>query len=434
MQGRVVVMMSKWVLKGLGALLLSGTLVTQVSAAAQQYMAVGLPFFPPYRVAIANLEVQGNSVKGAITPPAGDPRGALPLSGSIADGVMKLSINHGNEVYQVHLKKDVRDEQLLWVETGIIPGLEDVLFFRPEGGFSHTALSLQRKNEAWCGLVHGGLAVTLRASDLRNMARAPGDLAALNVVVVSDNDAIKTEKLETIWSRLRMAAKSGRDVTFDIAVPVGSEAPVAEKIRSLPAVSGVHLPNLCREMALVVVPSARVMAKGPLDEDKFKDYVSGILRRQLAGLPPAEGGAASPHTFQLDDVKVTRKGTLPPQFSAHVTADAAVTRGATGWDRFTLEVTPVMTAADEGDTISLLVVARDLVSVRKSSAQIPPASAFRDQPDEAEAEIAYRLVTWLAEAEDTRCAFITTTGFSQPEEGFACNSLMLDDVVPDTEG
>lgn len=426
--------MLKRVLNRLGAFVLVGCMVVPAAAAEQQYMAVGLPFFPPYRVAIVKLEMHDASVKGALSPPVGDPRPSLPLSGTVNKGLMELSITKGNEVYKVQLRQEDRGEQKLWVETGIVPGLEDVQLFRPDGGFSHPALALQRKNEAWCGLVHGGLAVTLRASDLRNMAHAPGDLASLNVVIVGADNMVKTVKLENVWTRMRMAAKSGHDVTFDITVPVGSEAPVAEKIRSLPAVAGVHLPNLCREMALAVIPSAKVMENGQLNDDRFRSYVTGILERQLAGQPPQEDKKARLRKFVISDVKIERKGTQPPRFSATITADAAATRGATGWDQFTLQITPVMTAADEEGTISLLVDVLDLRSTGKASAQIPAASAFHDQPDEAEAELAYHLVTWLAEAEDTRCAFTTTTSFSQPEEGFTCASLMLDDVVPAVTG
>lgn len=426
-------MLSKQLSRALAVALFSSLLApSYASAAEEQFMAMGLPFFPPYRVAIAHIDVQDNVVKGMLTPPPGDPRSAVPLAGTITNGVMELTISKGADAYQVHLKQDTRGEQRLWVETGIVPGLEDVLLFRPEDGFSHAALSLQRKNEAWCGLVNGGLAVTLRASDLRNLAKAPGDLAALNVVTVGEHDDVSIVKLEQLWSRLRLAAKTGRDVTFDITVPLGSEAPVAEKIRSLPAVAGVHLPNLCRDMALAVIPSERVMDNGKLNDAKLKHFLEGVLRRQLSGLA-ADGHGKGGRKFEILDAKVQHGSNGLVLFTSTVIADAAITREESGWDRFTLEVVPVTTAADAGDTISLLVTVRDVTNARKAGAQIPAASAFSPEDDDDEAEIAYRLVTWIADSEKSRCAFITTTGFSQPEDGFSCSQLMLDDVVPDTE-
>lgn len=426
-------MLMKQLSRALAITLFSGLLApSYASAAEEQFMAVGLPFFPPYRAAIAHIDVQGNVVKGMLAPPPGDPRNAVPLNGTITNGVMDLTVNKGADSYQVQLKQDTRGEQRLWVETGIVPGIEDVLLFRPEDGFSHAALSLQRKNEAWCGLINGGLAVTLRASDLRNLAKPPADLAALNVVTVGEHDDVSIVKLEHVWSRLRLAAKTGRDVTFDIVVPVGSEAPVAEKIRSLPAVGGVHLPNLCRDMALAVIPSERVMDAGKLNDDKLKLYLEGALRRQLSGLTP-DGGGKGGRKFELSNGKVQRTGNGLPLFTGTIIADAAITRGESGWDKFVLDVVPVTTAADAGDTISFLVTVRDVANARKTGAQIPAASAFSKEDDDDAAAIAYRLVTWMADAENTRCAFITTSGFNQPEEGFACDSLMLDDVVPDTE-
>lgn len=425
-------MLSKQLSRILAVTLCTGVLMPATARAAEeQFMAVGLPFFPPYRAAIAHIEIHGDTVKGMLTPPPGDPRNAVPLNGTIAKGVMDLTVNKGADSYQVQLKQDTRGEQKLWVETGLVPGIEDVLLFRPEEGFSHPALSLQRKNEAWCGVVSGGLAVTLRASDLRNLAKPPPDLAALNVVTLGEHDDVSIVKLDQVWSRLRLAAKTGRDVTFDIVVPVGSEAPVAEKIRSLPAVGGVHLPNMCRDMALAIIPSERVLDDGKLNDDKLKLYLEGVLRRQLSGLA-ADGGGKGGRKFELQNAKMQRTANGLPLFTATIIADAALTRGEIGWDRFSLEVIPVTTAADAGDTISFLVAVRDVANVHKAGAQIPAASAFSKEDEADAAAIAYRLVTWMAAAEKTRCAFISTSGFNQPEEGFTCNSLMLDDVVPDT--
>lgn len=397
------------------------------AAAAERYLVSGVPMFAPYPAGIATLDISGGKVTGTLAPPVGDPRAPLPVSGTVADGVLTLTIGSGAEAYTLALVENERGLHRIWEESAVIPGLDPVAVFRPPAGFSEPALALQHDAEESCGLVYGGLTVWLRAQDLAASAAVPAGLADLDVVVVPQQGGTARVKMKDAWSRLRLAARSGDDVSVDIAVPVGAEARMARDIRQVPQVKAVMLPSICGEMALAVVPRAKIADGDKVSEAKLKAYADAMLARLLSGAAP-EGGAGQ-RKFRLSGgtVAAAESG---PVYRVTVVGESEATRLAKGnWDQFTLTLQPVATAVDAADTLSLIPAVSDLKGVKKSGPQLPADSAFKPLDDSAEvAAITQRIVSWLAAAEKTRCNFQTSAGFDEPEGSLTCDNAVLDAV------
>lgn len=409
-----------------GLFVLAGLALVAPAHAADRYMATGLPFFDPYRVAIATLDVNAGKVTGTLAPPVGDPRAAIPLSGTLANGVLKLTIGEGAESYSLAFSENERGLHRIFEETANVPGLDAVSLFRPPAGFSGPALALQHDADNWCGLVYGGLTVELRARDLAATAAAPAALGDLDLIVVPQQGGTAQVKLKEAWSRLRLAARSGDDVAVDVAVPVGAEARIAEELRALSQVSAVMLPSLCGEMALAVVPRARLADGDKVSEAKLKGYAETVLSRLLSGAAP-DAGAPGPRKFRLAGQVVA--GESGPLYRATVTAEAEATRlGKGSFDQFTLILQPVVTPTDAADTISVIPRVSDLKGARKSGPQPPADTAFKPTDDSAQvAGITQRLVSYIAAAEGTRCGFLTQSSFDEPEEALSCMNIAMDD-------
>ncbi|MFG1305377.1 hypothetical protein V5F34_14730 [Xanthobacter autotrophicus] len=404
-----------------------GLLAPATARAADRYMATGLPFFDPYHVAIASIDVADGKVTGTLAAPAGDPRPALPLSGTLANGVLTLTVGQGAEAYRFVFSENERGLHRIFEETTSIPGIDSVTLFRPPAGFSEPALALQHDPEDWCGRVYGGLSVQLRAKELAATAEAPAAVADLDLMVVPQQGGTATQKLKDAWSRLRLAARGGDDVSVDIAVPVGSEAKHAEDLRRVPQVASVMLPALCGEMALATIPRARVAEGNTVSEAKLKSYAEAMLSRLLSGAAP-DASAAGPRKFRIAGAVVP--GTSGPAFRATVTGEAEATRlGKGSFDQFTLTLEPVATPDDAADTLSLIPTVTDLKSAKKAGPQPPADAAFRPADDSSQvAGIAQRIVSFIAAAEGTRCAFLTQTGFDEPDGAISCTNIALDDV------
>ncbi|MFG1478075.1 hypothetical protein V5F53_05335 [Xanthobacter sp. V4C-4] len=397
---------------------------------ADHYMALGLPFFEPYRVGIATVEVGDDKATGTIAPPAGDPRPALPFTGTLVNGILKVNVGTGADSYVLTFTESERGLHQVWDEATTIGDLERITLFRPAADFSDTALVLQHVDDNWCGQVYGGLSVALRPEVLKSAAAAPAALADLDVAVAGPARGTGTAKLKDVWSRLRLAARGGEDVAVDIVVPIGQEAARAKALRADPAVLTVGLPNACTEMALAVVPRAKVSEGAVVSDAKLKTYLETALGRLLAGAP-AEGAAGGARKFKLAGVSVAKGAGGAPVFHATVTGESDATRLEKGsWDQFVLSVQPVVTAADTGDSISLIPTITEVRTARKSGAQMPADSAFKPVDDDAvTAGITHRLVSWLATAEGSRCDFLTRAGFDEPEGAYSCTNQALDDVA-----
>lgn len=402
-------------------------------AAEQHYMATGLPFFDPYRVAIATLDVNGGKVSGTLAAPAGDPRPALPVSGTLADGVLTLTVGSGNEAYNLSFAENQRGLHRIFEETATVPGLDPVVLFRPQAGFAEPALVLQHDAQEWCGSLYGGLTVTLRAADLAAQPAAPAGLAELEAVVEPQHGGSTKVRMKDIWSRLRLAARAGDDLGVEVAVPVGTEAKAAQEIRRIPQVAAVTLPALCGETALVVVPRGKLTDAGKVSELKLKGYADAVLARWLSGAAP-DAGSPGPRKFRIDSATAAAGPGGGLVFRATVTGEAEATRLGKGmWDQFTLTLTPLVTATDAADTISLIPSVSDVKAARKSGAQVPADSAFKALDDsEVTAGISLRLISWLAAAERSRCVFLTKMPFDEPDGSLSCANVAMDEVqVPD---
>lgn len=415
----------------LAALALAGGLACAAmpAGAAEHYMVRGLPFFEPYRVGIATLDISGGKVSGQLAAPAGDPRAPLPITGTLADGVLKLTIGAGNDAYSLAFNEDERGLHQVWEETLSVGDLERVALFRPGADFSDVALALQHMSDDWCGQVYGGLSLVLRSDALKTMPTPPAAIADLDVAATSLTHGPVKAKLKDLWSRLRLAARDGDDIAIDVAVPVGSEAATAKALRAEPVLAAVTLPNACTEMALAVVPKAAISDAGAVSDAKLKTYLERALTRLLSGAP-AEGSTVGPRKFKLSGAAVAKGPNGLPAFTAQVTGETEATRLEKGsWDQFTLTLTPLVTATNTADTISLVPTVSDLKTARKSGAQMPADSAFKPVDDEAMAiAITHRLVSWLATAEGSRCDFLTHAGFEEPEGAYSCTNVALDDV------
>lgn len=403
------------------------------ASATERYMATGLPFFDPYRIAIASLDIDGGKVSGTLAPPAGDPRAALPVSGTIADGVLHLTIGSGAEAYTLAFTQNERGLHRIWEEMAVVPGIDAVSLFRPAAGFSEPALALQHDADNWCGGLYGGLNVSLRAGDLVAQQAAPAGLADLDVIVEPQQGGSAKVKLKDLWGRLRLAARSGDDVTVDIAVPPGTEAKMAQDIRRVPQVVAVDLPGVCGETALAVVPRARVADGGKVSDAKLKAYADTVLARLLSGAAP-EGTAPGARKFKIQSSSVAPGDGGQLVYRANVTGEAEATRlGKGSWDQYTLTLTPLVTATDAADTISFLPQVSDLKAAKKAGPQAPADSAFKPVDDsEMVAGITQRLVSWLAATEGTRCAFLTRVPFDEPEGSLSCANIAIDEAqLPD---
>ncbi|MGE4373603.1 MAG: hypothetical protein AB7E29_12040 [Xanthobacter sp.] len=428
-------MISKQMRWAVPALVLAALSPFSTAWGAEQYMAKGAPFFPPYRIALVTLDVQeGGHIKGAIAPPKGDPRSPLPLNGKLDGDTMDLTIGKGGEEVHLKLLRSERSGQVVWGEADYIPGVEDVVLFRPQAGFSDAGRAIQHLTDDWCGVLVGGLSVTLHATSLRSMSAPPADLETLNVVLSSSDGEVHTAKMKVLWDRLRLAALGGKDVRVDIAVPIGSEAGVAEAVRSLPAVVAVGLPNNCREMALVSVPRPRIMDGDKISDTKLKTYLEEMLVRQLSGGDPAEG-ALGKQRYELAQAKVERNSNNHPVFTATLTASADVTGLEKGmWSRFQLAVQPVVTAADTAETFSLLVSVSDVSEAqgkKTRNAPVPEAEAFKPVDNgEAAAALSQKVVSWLAQAEKTHCSFVSAAYHEDAEDALSCTNPVRDDLAP----
>lgn len=409
------------------ACVLLALLVPGAAQAAERYMALGLPFFSPYRVAIATLDIEGGKVSGTLAPPAGDPRAPLPLAGSLAEGVLRLSVGQGNDTYTLAFSENQRGLHRIFEETASVPGLDAVTLFRPEAGFSDAALALQHDADNWCGMVYGGLSLTLRSAELARTPVAPAGLADLDVVVTPHQGGAARAKMKDVWSRLRLAAKDGNDVALDVILPLGSEGAAAQDLRRLPQVAAVMLPALCGEMALAVVPRARLFEGDKVSDAKLKAYGDTMLARLLSGAA-AEAAAPGSRKFKMAGGIVP--GGAGPAYKATITGEAEATRlGKGSWDQFTLLLQPVVTATDTGASISLVPTVSDLRTVKKAGPQPPADAAFRPADDSAlVAAISQRLVSYIAAAESSRCAFLTQADFDEPDGSISCANLALDDV------
>ncbi|MFG1418234.1 hypothetical protein V5F38_10020 [Xanthobacter sp. V0B-10] len=416
----------------LGALALAAGLAgaSLPACAAEHYMTLGLPFFEPYRVGIATLDINAGKVSGTLAPPAGDPRPAVPVTGTLSEGILKLTIGTGTDAYTLNFSEGERGVHQVWDETLALGDLDRVTLFRPADDFSETALALQHLSDDWCGQVYGGVSVVLRASALKSTAEPPAALADLDVSANSLTHGAVKAKLKDVWSRLRLAAHGGDDIAIDVAAPVGAEAPTAKALRAEPAVAAVTLPNACTEMALVVVPRAKVGEGGAVSEAKLKGYLETALGRLLSGAP-AENTTPGPRKFKLSVATVAKGPGGAPVFTAQVTAESEATRLAKGgWDQFTLTIRPVITATDTGATVSLIPTVSDLKTAKKAGPQMPADTAFKPADDEAAAiAIGHRLVSWLAAAEGSRCGFLTSAGFDEPDGAYSCGNVALDDVA-----
>lgn len=420
------------VLAALSVLALVPALVapTAASAAAERFMVLGLPFFKPYRAAIAVLDVDGGGkVTGTIAPPAGDARAPLPVSGTLANGALSLTIGQGDESYALAFTENQRGLHHIYEETATVPGLSAVTVFRPEGGFSEPALVLQHDEENWCGLVTGGLTVDLKAADLGRTPVAPAGLAEIDLVVTPQPGGTAKVKMKDYWSRLRLAARDGDDVSVDVAVPLGAEAKIAQDLRKVPLVATVTLPSLCGEMALATIPRAKVMEGDKVSEAKLKSYADAMLARLLSGAAP-EGAAAGSRKFKVSGAIVP--GEAGPAYKATVSAESEASRLSKGnWDQFTVLLQPVVTPADTAASVSLVPLVTDLRVAKKSGPQAPADAAFKPADDSSQvAAISHRLVSYIAAAEASRCSFLTQTAFDEPDGSLPCINLAIDDVSP----
>lgn len=408
------------------ALLGGALLMPAEGQAADIYLAAGLPYFSPYRLAVATIDVAGGKVTGTLAPPVGDPRPALPLSGVLADGKLNLTIGSGAEAVTIAFAEGQRDQFVLWEEAKPIADVQEVVLFKPEGGLSEAALALQHEDSNWCGRMVGGLSVTLRADALKAAREAPKGLSDLKVALSARAEGASASVGE-MWPRLRLAALSGDDVVFDVAVPVGDEAAQAETLRKLREVAAVELPFGCGEMALVPVPRDRIMDGATVSEAKLKAYADQTLSRFLSGAD-AEASAPGTRKFKLLNAKVEKGADGRPRYTAQLTGDADVTRLGTGQvDAFTLSLTPLQTAADTAETFSLIPHVSDLKSAKKTGNTPVPDSAFRPVEDESlPVAIDHRLISWIAATEGTNCAFLTQTSFEEPEGSLGCSNLSLD--------
>ncbi|UJX46033.1 hypothetical protein [Xanthobacter sp. YC-JY1] len=420
------------VLAALSALALVPALVvapTAASAASERFMVLGLPFFKPYRAAIATLDVDGaGKVTGTLAPPAGDARAALPVSGTLASGALRLTIGQGDDSYALSFTENQRGLHHIYEETAAIPGLTAVTVFRPEGGFSEPALVLQHDEDNWCGLVTGGLTVDLKAAELGRTPVAPAGLAEIDLVVTPQQGGTAKVKMKDYWSRLRLAARDGDDVSVDVAVPLGTEAKIAQDLRKVPLVATVTLPSLCGEMALAAIPRAKVMEADKVSEAKLKAYGDTMLARVLSGAAP-EGGTGT-RKFKVAGAVVP--GEAGPAYKATVSAESEASRLAKGnWDQFTVLLQPVVTPADTAASVSLVPLVTDLKVAKKAGPQAPADAAFKPADDSSQvAAISHRLVSYIAAAEGTRCSFLTQTAFDEPDGSLSCTNLALDDVSP----
>lgn len=400
------------------------------AVAAEHYMAVGLPFFSPYRVGIATLEIGNGKVTGTLAPPAGDARPALPVTGALADGVLTLTIGTGTDAYTLSFSEDERGLHQVWDETLAIGDLDRIALFRPAADFSDTALAVQHRGDDWCGQVYGGLSLVLRSEALKSMVAAPAALADFDVTAMSLTHGPVQAKLKDLWSRLRLAARDGDDISIDVAVPLGNEARAAKTLRAGPAVAAVALPNACTEMVLAVIPRDKVSDGGAVSVTKLKAYLQAALNRLLSG-GQAEGSSVGGRKFKLSDAAVAKGAEGLPVFTARITADSQATRlESGGWDQFALALRPVVTATDTGETISLIPTVTEVRTAPRSGTQMPADGAFKPVDDEAVAiAITHRLVSWLAAAEGSRCGFLTRAGFDEPEGAYSCTNVALDDVA-----
>lgn len=400
------------------------------AAAAEHYMTLGLPFFAPYRVGIATLDITGGKVSGTLAPPAGDPRPALPIAGTLSDGALTLTIGTGNDAYTLGFSEDERGLHQVWDESLSIGDLDRIVLFRPAGDFSEAALAVQHRGDDWCGQVYGGLSLVLRSDALKSMAAPPAALADFDVTAMSLTHGPVKAKLKDLWSRLRLAARDGDDISVDVAVPVGTEARAAKALRAEPALAAVALPNACTEMALAVIPKDKVSDGGAVSETKLKAYLQGALNRLLSG-GEAAGSSVGGRKFKLSDVAVAKGADGMPVFTARATADARATRLVDdGWDQFALSVRPVVTATDTGETLSLIPAVSGVRTAPKDGPQVPGDGAFKAVDDDALATaITHRLVSWLAAAEGSRCGFLTRAGFDEPDGAYSCGNVALDDVA-----
>lgn len=402
------------------------------AAAAETYLVTGLPYFDPYRAAVATIDVQGGKVQGSLAAPAGDPRATIPLSGTLQNGILKLTVGSGADAPELTFAEEERGIHHVWWETATVPGLTEVVVFRPTAGFSGAALALQHSDAESCGLVYGGLSVKLKAADVLAAATAPAALADLEVPLALHNGGTAKAKVKDIWGRLRLAARDEDDIAFDVTVPLGAEAKTAQELRKVPGVLAVTLPLGCGEMALATVPSAALGDNGAVSEAKLKSYLDGLIARLVSGAAP-ENRTPGARKFKITGAGVTSEGGVPV-FTATITAESEATRLAKGsFDQYTLTVRPMVTAADTADTISLIPSVTAVKTARKASGgQIPPDSAFTAQSDTSvPAAIAHRFVSWVSSAEGSRCSFLTRTAFDEPEDAITCGNVVLDGFTED---
>ncbi|MEP9348466.1 hypothetical protein [Xanthobacter sp. KR7-225] len=413
------------------ALLCGAALAPAPARAAESYMTLGLPFFEPYRVAIATIDVHDGKVSGTLAPPAGDPRAPLPLSGTLANGRMTLVIGAGTNAYALDLREGEQDIQQVWSETAPVADLDPVALFRPVGGFSESGLALQHLGANWCGQLIGGLAVELRTEALKSTAEPPAELATLDVVLGPNRANRATAKLKDVWPRLRLAvlAADATPVTVDVRAPLGGEAKLARALRALPQVTAVALPSSCGEMALVSVPRERIMDGAEVSEAKLKAYAEQVLPRLISGAEPGARGPGA-RKFKLSGLQVGRDAAGLAFVGATLQGDAEATRLGKGEiDQFTLTLTPLVTAADTGNTISLLPSVSRLRTARRTGAQAPDEAAFKAVQDPAAvAAVDHRIASWIAAGEGTACSFLTQTAFQEPENALVCSNRVLDSV------
>lgn len=412
-------------------------LASAPAGAAENYMSVGLPFFAPYRVAIAHVDVRDGKVTGTLAPPAGDPRPPLPLSGTLADGRMRLVIGTGAEAYTLDLREGEVDQQQIWSEVAPLPDLDAIALFRPLGGFSEAGLAMQHLDVNWCGQLIGGLAIELNTAALRGAAEAPAALADLDVVVGPNRGNLASVKLKDVWSRLRLAvqAADADPVVVDVRAPLGGEAQLARTLRALPQVAAVGLPASCGELALAAVPRERIMDGGAVSEAKLKAYAEQLLPRFLSGAEPGARGPGA-RKFKLTGLQLARSASGLPAVTATLQGDAEATRLGKGEvDQFALTLTPVVTAGDTGETISLIPAVSRLRTAPRRGAQAPDDAAFKPAEDPAlTAAVRHRLATWLAANESLACSFLTQTAFQEPDNALICANRMLDAVAGDEGG
>ncbi len=396
--------------------------------AGDAYLVSGSSLFPPYRVAVANLDIADGKVSGTLSAPAGDPRPALPLSGSLADGALHLVIGTGAERYAVTLSDGETPQFQTWEDALRLPDMEVLTFFRPKDGFSEPALVLQHESEDWCGRVSGGLSVTVRPEALKADAEAPAELADIDVRLVPQEASEGRAKVRDVWGRLRLAGLAGDPVTFDVVVPPGSEAATAKALRALPTVRAVNLPESCGELAIVAVPRSEIMDGAAVSGAKLKSFAEAELSRLMSGAEPT-GRTGGKQPYKILDAQVAPDATGQPLFKATITARPSAARGAgEGWDRFTLTLRPLITPADTARSATLLPTVSD-VKTAAPSTQMPADATFVPQDDDSvPVAIAHRFVSWLAAGLNSRCAFHTETNFQQPEDGQSCGNTPIDTV------